>query len=73
MSLTKPILADIEKQNGLKYQTIKNSMSKLTKLGVLIPLGSWTYRINPRYYWRGKSGERLKAMHYVLEFECPEC
>lgn len=73
ISLTKPILKDIESKLGLKYQTCRNAISKLKKLGVFIDLGSATYRINPRYYWKGETKERLKTMKYILEIECPEC
>ncbi len=71
--LNKTVLQDIEKKVGLKYQTVRNAISKLKKRGVFIELGSATYRINPRYYWRGTSEERLRTMNYILEIECPNC
>ena len=70
IALTKPILKDIEIMFDIKYQTIRNSISKLKKLGVLIDLGSATYRINPRYYWKGDTQQRTKNMQYILEIEC---
>ena len=73
ISLTKGILKDMEEKIGLKYQTIRNSIVKLKKLGVFIDLGGATYRINPKYYWKGSSNSRVKTMKYVLEIECPEC
>lgn len=73
IALTKPVLLDIEKKIGLKYQTVRNAISKLKKLNILIDLGSATYRINPRYYWKGNSSDRLKTMKYVLEVECEFC
>ena len=73
IALTKPILTDIEREVGLEYQTVRNAISKLKKLGVFIELGNATYRINPRYYWKGETTERLKTMKYVLEVECPNC
>jgi hypothetical protein len=73
VALTKPVLKDMELKVGIQYQTARNSISKLKKLGILIDLGSATYRINPRYYWKGNSEDRLKTMKYVLELECPTC
>lgn len=73
ISLTKGILKDMEDKIGLKYQTIRNSIVKLKKLGVFIDLGGATYRINPKYYWKGSYDSRIKTMKWVLEIECPDC
>lgn len=71
VNLTKPMCIDITKQYNIKYQTIKNSISKLSKKKALIPLGSGTYRVNPKYFWKGETAEKLKTMRYILEIECP--
>lgn len=73
ISLTKPICEEITRQTELPYQSIRNSITKLIKANILIKLGSGTYRINPRYYWKGNSQERLTTMNYILEIECPGC
>ena len=73
ISLTKGILKDMEEKIGLKYQTIRNSIVKLKKMGVFIDLGGATYRIYPKYYWKGSYNSRIKTMKYVLEIECPDC
>lgn len=73
IALTKPICEEIFEGLEIPYQSIRNSAAKLVKEKVLIPLGSATYRVNPKYYWRGNSNERLKTMKYILEIECPDC
>jgi len=73
VNLTKPMCTEIGKEYGLTYGSIKNAVSKLSKQNVLIAMGSGSYRINPRYSWRGNSNERKKTMKYVLEIECPNC
>ena len=45
-------------------QTIKNAVVGLKKKGILIPNGSATYIIHPKYFWRGDLGLRKK---YILE------
>lgn len=63
----------IEEQYALKYQSIKNSISTLKKRNILISIGQATYRINPRYYWKGSSKNRLAKMKYILTVECNNC
>ena len=73
--LTSPIISEIAIFYGMKEQTVRNIVSKLKKGNILIQVKarSATYRVNPRYYWRGQSTERLKTMKYILEVECPGC
>lgn len=71
VNLTKPMCDEITKEFKISYQTIKNSITKLSKKKALIPLGSGTYRVNPRYFWKGATSEKLKTMKYILEMECP--
>lgn len=73
VNLTKPMCEEITKEFKISYQTIKNSISKLSKQKALIPMGSGTYRVNPRYFWKGQTSEKLKTMKYILEVECPNC
>ena len=63
----------IEQEFDIKYQTIKDAISKLKNKNAIIPLGSGAYRVNPRYYWKGQTSERIKTMRYILEIECPDC
>lgn len=73
IALTKVVVEDMELKLGIKFQTIKNSISRLKKAGALIHLGASTYRVNPRYFWKWDTTERKKTMKYILEFECKEC
>lgn len=71
ITLTKPWCEEITKEFNISYQTIKNSIYKLSKKKALIPLGSGTYRVNPRYFWKGQTSEKLKTMKHIIEIECP--
>ncbi len=66
VNLSKPMCEEIGKTFDLKLQTIKNAIVKLKKKNVLLPVGSATYRVNPRYFWRGDAGNRKK---YILEID----
>jgi hypothetical protein len=71
VNLTKPKCVLITKQFKIGYQTIKNSITRLSKKKALIPLGSGTYRVNPKYFWKGQNTVKRKTMKYILEMECP--
>lgn len=73
VNLTKPACEIMSNKISLKYQTIKNAISSLKKKNILVSLGSGTYRVNPRYSWRGTKTDRKKTMKYILEVECPNC
>lgn len=47
----------------VKPQTVANAVASLAKKGVLVPLGSGSYLINPNYYWRGSTKVRLKQIY----------
>lgn len=70
ISLTKPMCNQITKDYSIQYNTIKNCITKLKRRNILIPLGSGTYRVNPKYFWKGESNKRRETMKYVLEVEC---
>lgn len=71
VNLTKPKCACITKQFKISYQTIKNSITRLAKKKAIIALGSGTYRVNPKYFWKGQNTVKRKKMKYILEVECP--
>lgn len=66
VTLNKPVCTLIEKDLGIKYQTIKNAITRLVKKKIFIPMGSATYKINPAYAWRGAQEVRKREMHYIL-------
>lgn len=70
ITINKPIATEIQTMLGVPYQSVKNSVSKMTKIGVFQKLGSGTYLINPHYYWRGKRNDRGKvAKEFSLELK----
>lgn len=71
--LIKPFLQKLSEEVDLSVDTLKASIANLKKQGIIIPLGSGAYRINPRYFWRGDSTERKNKLKFVLEVECPTC
>ena len=73
VSLHKAMLTEFQIQSGLTYQTIKNAISRLKKSGALISLGGGTYRVNPKYFWKGDRENRRPTMEYILKVECPGC
>ena len=58
---------------GVASSTTANAVKALITAGLLIRVGRGTYRINPRYSWKGNSNDRRQALKYVLEVECPTC
>ncbi len=73
VSLNKYFLEGIAKTYDTSVGSLKNSIIRLVQKSVLIKMGSGTYRVNPRYFWRGESNERLTTMKFILEVECPHC
>lgn len=73
ISITKAICSDITEMFEIPYQSIRNSVGKLVKRDILIPQGSATYIVNPQYYWRGNSGDRINAYkEFVLKVTIAE-
>ena len=72
INLGKAYRESICKAFDLKDQTVKNAISDLVKNGILIYESTSTYKVNPKYFWRGDMGERRKALKYILELELTE-
>lgn len=68
--LNKVFKKRITEDIGMPEQTIRNNITRLRDFGALIPEGSATYRIHPKYYWRGERSVRNKTLKYILEIEC---
>ena len=60
---------------GKSYSEISvfRALKGLVDKRVLIKKQKSFFKINPRYYWRGSYNDRIKALKYTLEVECPEC
>jgi hypothetical protein len=74
VTITKFQCNEITELFGIKYQSIHNSLTTLKRKKILIPTGiKCSYRVNPRYYWRGELNERKKVMQFILTVECLNC
>lgn len=66
------VLADIEKVTGLQKQSVRNTISKLTKsenhLLIKDPTYRSTYYLNPVYFFKGSIKDRPKVMQVVLTY-----
>lgn len=58
-------------RTGLKEGTIKNCMSSLVKKNMLIKADNakGVYYLNPKYFFKGKLGERTKLIKKVIEYQ----
>lgn len=72
-AVIKTIKEDISKVTSLKIGTIDNAMMLLVKNKLLYSVGRATYKINPRYAFKGNTTDRKKALKVMLELECPDC
>lgn len=57
----------------LAPSTIANSLLSLIQAKLLIRIGRGTYRVNPKYVWKGDSNSRKTMLTHVLTIECPHC
>ena len=73
IALNSHFLELISSQSGVSVGSLKNSLTSLHKKNILIKLGGATYRVNPRYFWKGENTERTKTMKFILEVECTDC
>lgn len=69
INLGKAYRANMCKEFDVADQTVKNAVSILKLRGALIHIGCGTYKLHPRYFWRGDMGTRRKALKYILEIE----
>lgn len=65
------LLDKIEKDLGIKRQTIRNTVSSLVKNKVLIKDSEHraTYYLNPEYFFKGKLTDLPKVRQVVLKYE----
>tara|TARA_R110000868_G_C10810997_1_gene757844 strand:- start:247 stop:771 length:525 start_codon:yes stop_codon:yes gene_type:complete len=69
INLGKAYRSAICKEFKVSDQTIKNSIGVLSKKGILISIGTATYKVHPKYFWRGDMGERNRSLQYILTIE----
>ena len=78
IGITSSIKNDIRKVMGSKSKNneiINRALRELTQEKFLIKCddGDSTFKINPRYAFKGSTMERNAALKAVIELECPDC
>jgi len=63
----------IQELYNISYQTCRNIVSTLTKKQMLVRISKGTYRINPRYFWKGLTKDREGVLKLMIETECSTC
>lgn len=60
----------VMKRTGLKEGTIKNSLSNLVKKEMLLKdKNKGVYYLNPKYFFKGKLGDRTKLIKRTIEYQ----
>lgn len=67
--ITKHVLEDIANTFNSSIGSVRNGIRILKEKQILSSLGKGSYIINPRYYWKGSSVGRNKALKYILTLE----
>ena len=73
IAIVKGIKEEMIKKIGGKTGTIDNALSTLTAKKLLYSTGRAIYKLNPRYAFKGSTGERNRLLKVILEMECPDC
>ena len=73
IAIVKGIKEEMVKKMGGSTRTIDNALSTLTTKHLLYTTGRAIYKLNPRYAFKGSTGERNKLLKVILELECPDC
>ncbi len=73
IGMVKSIKEEIGDTIGLKLGTIDNALSSLAKKGMVYSVGKASYKLNPRYAFKGSTATRNRVLKTVLEMECPTC
>jgi hypothetical protein len=58
---------------GIKLPTINNALSGLLEAKLLYTISRGTYKLNPRYAFKGSTGDRNRMLKVILQLECPDC
>jgi DNA-binding MarR family transcriptional regulator len=73
IALTRTIKEIIAEKQGLSIGTVKNTIPGLWKKRLIYPIGRGTYKLNPRFAFKGSTSERNALLKVALEVECPNC
>lgn len=67
ISLSEYFLKEISKKLLVDVRWIKRGINGFVEKNILLSLDKSTYRLNPLYFWRGGSKERLKVLKYMVQ------
>lgn len=73
IAIVKGIKEEMVKKIGGSTRTIDNALVTLTAKKLLYTTTRAIYKLNPRYAFKGSTGERNKLLKVILEMECPTC
>lgn len=73
IAIVKGIKNEMVKSMGGSTRTIDNALSTLTTKKLIYSTGRSMYKLNPRYAFKGSTGERNRLLKVILEMECPDC
>lgn len=67
--LIKSVKEEIANNTGHSLSRINNTISSLTKKGLLVKKDRSVYWLNPKYFFKGYSKDRIKVVKTVIEYE----
>jgi hypothetical protein len=73
IAIVKAIKEEMVKKMGGSTRTIDNALVTLTAKRLLYSTGRAIYKLNPRYAFKGSTGERNRLLKVIIELECPTC
>lgn len=73
IAIVKGIKEEMVKKIGGSTRTIDNALVTLVAKKLLYTTGRAIYKLNPRYAFKGSTGDRNKLLKVILELECPDC
>jgi len=73
IGLIKSIKTEIANKLGIKLGTVDNAVSTLSQKKLIYNTGKGSYKLNPRYAFKGSTSERQRLMKVMLELECKDC
>lgn len=73
IAIVKAVKEEMIKKIGGSTRTIDNALVTLTAKKLLYTTGRAMYKLNPRYAFKGNTGERNRLLKVILELEYPDC
>jgi hypothetical protein len=73
IAIVKGVKQEMVQKMGGSIRTIDNALCTLTEKKLLYTTARAIYKLNPRYAFKGSTGERNRLLKVILEMECPSC